>query len=222
MEQSLFCCILFQGLEEPLLSDALAFFDAKETGFHKGEQLIRMGDPWPAFGLVLEGVVSVCSLDAEGNRLIMANVSAGETFGESLSYLDVAESPIYADAGSDCRVLWLSTERLRTEEDSDVGNLLRRRFTTMLARRTLKLNDRIQVLSKKSLREKLMTFFAQQVRENGALFFEVPMDRNDMADYMGVDRSALSRELSRLKRDGVLDFKKNRFEILSRRHLSER
>ncbi|MBQ6000318.1 MAG: Crp/Fnr family transcriptional regulator [Clostridia bacterium] len=222
MEQSLFCCILFQGLEEPLLSDALAFFDAKETGFHKGEQLIRMGDPWPAFGLVLEGVVSVCSLDAEGNRLIMANVSAGETFGESLSYLDVAESPIYADAGSDCRVLWLTTRRLRTEEEGDVGDLLRQRFITMMARRTLKLNDRIQVLSKKTLREKLMTFFAQQVRESGALFFEVPMDRNDMADYMGVDRSALSRELSRLKRDGVLDFKKNRFEILSRRHLSER
>ena len=91
----------------------------------------------------------------------------------------------------------------------------------MLAERTLSMNNRIQVLSKKSLREKLMTFFTQRVQESGSFAFEISMDRSAMADYLGVDRSALSRELSRLRDEGALKFRKNHFEIVDRRLLNQ-
>ena len=223
MEQSIFACRLFAGLESAQLRDALAFFEAREMAYKKGEQLIRTGDAMQSFGLVLEGAVSVCSTDMQGNRLIMANVTKGETFGESLSFLGVRESPIYAQADSDCRVLWLSTQRLRAagEQGQQAGCLWTGRFIAMLAERTLSMNNRIQVLSKKSLREKLMTFFTQRVRESGSLCFDLAMDRSAMADYLGVDRSALSRELSRLKADGVLRFRKNHFEIVKHQLLDE-
>ena len=154
------------------------------------EQLIRIGDAMPSFGLVLEGAVSVCSTDINGNRMIMASVGRGETFGESLSFLQVRESPIYAQADSDCRILWLSTSRLHAmqEQQEPEGCAFTGRFIAMLAERTLSMNNRIQVLSKKSLREKLMTFFTQRVQESGSFAFEISMDRSAMADYLGVDR----------------------------------
>jgi CRP-like cAMP-binding protein len=83
----------------------------------------------------------------------------------------------------------------------------------MLAGRTLAMNDRIQILSRPTLRGRLVTFFSQYVRRAGKCF-AIPFDRADMAAYLGTDRSALSRELSRMQREGLLRFRKNRFEIL--------
>ena len=105
LEDSICSCRLFRGLEGEQLREALAFFGARELAYRKGEQLIRIGDAMPSFGLVLEGAVSVCSTDINGNRMIMTSVGRGETFGESLSFLQVRESPIYAQADSDCRIL---------------------------------------------------------------------------------------------------------------------
>ena len=223
LEDSICSCRLFRGLEGEQLREALDFFGAREVAYKKGEQLIRIGDAMPSFGLVLEGAVSVCSTDINGNRMIMASVGRGETFGESLSFLQVRESPIYAQADSDCRILWLSTSRLHAmqEQQEPEGCAFTGRFIAMLAERTLSMNNRIQVLSKKSLREKLMTFLTQREQESGSFAFEISMDRSAMADYLGVDRSALSRELSRLRDEGALKFRKNHFEIVDRRLLNQ-
>ena len=143
----------------------------------------------------------------------MANVSAGDTFGESLSFLGVTASPIHASAEADCEILWLSTENLRRIPTSETDHLLSQRFVSMLATRTLNMNDRIQILSRPTLRGRLVTFFSQYVRRVGRSF-AIPFDRADMAAYLGTDRSALSRELGRMQKEGLLRFRKNRFEIL--------
>ena len=88
----------------------------------------------------------------------------------------------------------------------------------MLANRTLEMNDRIQILSKRTLRSKLVTFFSLLIKRYDDDSFAIPFDRSAMADYLGTDRSALSRELSHMQAEGLLRFRHNRFEILNAHH----
>ena len=115
---------------------------------------------------------------------------------------------------TDSQVLWLRCDALRGAAQSPLQFQLQARFTAMLARRTLRMNDRIQILSRGSLREKLNAFFAECARDAGGPVFDLPFDRAGMAAYLGADRSALSRELSRMAREGVVRYRKNHFELI--------
>ncbi len=210
-------CTLFEQYSDKELSDALLFFDAEEKCYKKDDHLLMIGERWSRFGLVLSGAVTVSMDDISGNRIIMANVSPGITFGESMCFLDVAESPVNITAGDDTHVLWLSLDNIKSSRvhlTSVKAYELTLRFVSMLAKRTLDMNDRIQILSKRTLHDKLITFFTHHMRLVGSHKFTVNMSREDMASYLGADRSALSRELSHMKKDGAITYKKNNFEIL--------
>ena len=111
-------------------------------------------------------------------------------------------------------MLWLRCDTLRSVGDDPLERQIYRRFVTMLAERALSMNDRIQILSKLTIREKLLTYFSQCARAAGSRTFTVPLDRESLAAYLGVNRSALSRELSTMQRDGLIEFYKNSFKIL--------
>ncbi len=208
---------LFQGMTGERLQAALTQFDAKSAEYRRGDYLLRPGARLERFGLVLSGVIQVNMDDFNGQRMIMSQVGPAGSFGESLAYLRVPEPMIYIIAVSDCRVLWLSPACVSgSANEADFSS----RFIALLAQRALEMNDRIQILSKHSLREKLIAFFSQCARGRedavgGARRFTLEMDRNAMADYLGADRSALSRELSRMEAEGLIDYHKNRFELLT-------
>ncbi len=207
-------CALFSGLTDRELDYALDFFSAAERSYKKGDFLNRIGFPLPAFGLVLSGGIQVYMDDIDGNEMIMANVAPGGTFGESLCYLGL-DAPVYIRAMSETAILWLSTARMRhPEQENPLDCALSVRFTAMLARRTLSMNDRIQILSKSTMRGKLIAFFTQYSKLGST--FTIPFSRADMAVYLGTERTALSRELSRMKREGIIDFHKNTFRILQK------
>lgn len=207
-------CTLFRGLSAEDLTFALDFFEALRTDYTRGQFLNRIGEPLPAFGLVLAGTVQVYMDDIDGQPIIMANVSAGDTFGESLNFLGI-DAPVYICAETDVTVLWMKCRRMKQgfAGGDRRSQLLSSRFTAMLAGRTLEMNNRIQILSKITLRDKLITFFSQYALRFGSNDFTLPFDRASMAVYLGTDRSALSRALSRLRQEGVIDFDRNRFRI---------
>lgn len=207
-------CPLFAGLNETDLAYALQFFEAHRAVYRKGDFLNRIGDPLRSFGLVLEGTIQVSMDDFDGHHLIMANVAPGGTYGESLCYLG-QPAAITICATTDAEVLLLSTRRLKDGLlCADARNrLLNDRFICMLAGRTLEMNDRIQILSKPGIRARLITFFSQVSRRQGRSF-TLGLDRSSMAAYLGTDRSALSRELSRMQKEGLIHFEKNRFQLL--------
>lgn len=215
-------CPLFRGLSGDNLAFALSFFEAEIFSFGKNEYIKKPGTDSVLgfFGFVAEGSLGVYMDDYEGNRLVMASVGPGQSFGESLCYLG-SKTDIYIEALEDTRILAMTCRNLFTTRDADAekGSLraeLNRRFTAMLAARTLAMNSRIQVLSKKSLREKIITFLSEQPGASHNLPFTVPMNREDMASYLGSDRAALSRELSLLRKEGKIDFHKNVFRIMPR------
>lgn len=208
-------CPLFAGLDPDSLKAAMDFYHAERKTYRKGAALLSPGDPMSRFGLVLEGRVQVCVYDIHGERMIMAVVTPGSTFGESLCLLETGYSGINIDAAEDTQVLWLSCDGIRSPGGGAQAHECRQRFTAMLAARALSMNDRIQVLSKHSLRKKLRTFLSQCARHAGAAEFTVDMDRADLAAYLGADRSALSRELSAMRRDGEIKYRKGTFSVLA-------
>lgn len=205
--------VFFSNLNDDELEQALALFDANVIAYPKNEFLHKSYTKMTKFGMVLSGVVQVCMDDIDGNRMIMAEVSPGVTFGESLSFLKVENSPVYAYATEAAEVLWLSVEKLYSFQD-EFSVKMQKKFTSMLATRTLTMNNRIQVLSKIKLRDKLLTYLEQMSRSAGSLTFMIPLNREDLAAYMGTDRSALCRELSKMKQDGLIDYYKNSFRLI--------
>lgn len=205
---------LFAGLSAEDTSYALSFFSARHLRYAKGEMLSRPGEALKRFGLVLSGRVQVCMEDFDGNSIIMAIVTPSHTFGESLCFIGQISS-VHIYAMSDTDVLWLSTDKIKSIGNDPRDSLISNRFTAMLATKTLEMNDRIQILSKIKLRDRLITYFSQNVSKYGNSF-TLPLSREDMAAYLGTDRSALSRELGKMRDEGIIEFKKSRFTIKHR------
>lgn len=207
-------CPLFQGLPPDALDYALSYFEAHVKAYEKGDFLHQVSFPLERFGLVLSGTIQVSMDDMDGHHIIMNNVSAGGLFGEAYCFLGT-DAPIYICAVTEAEVLWMRPTRVKVprlplqERDQMLAN----RFVAALASRTLSLNQRIQILSRRTLREKLITFLSQYATAQGDTF-TVPFDRASMANFLGADRSALSRELSHLRKEGVLDYHRNQFRIL--------
>ena len=207
-------CPLFQGLPPDALEYALSYFEAHVKAYEKGDFLHQVSFPLERFGLVLSGTIQVSMDDMDGHHIIMNNVSAGGLFGEAYCFLGT-DAPIYICAVTEAEVLWMRPTRVKAprlplqERDQMLAN----RLVAALASRTLSLNQRIQILSRRTLREKLITFLSQYATAQGDTF-TVPFDRASMANFLGADRSALSRELSHLRKEGVLDYHRNQFRIL--------
>ena len=204
---------LFSGMTEEDFLRALLVLEARQHAYARGEYLCRMGEGLFAFGVVLSGTVQVYSDDPDGRGMMMANVAEGGSFGESLAFLHTTAAPVHILTTTGCEVLWLHTAALRAPSADPFLFALRDRFTAMLATRTLEMNDRIQILSRLTLREKLTTFFAEWEKRTGSRTFTVPFDRAALADYLGTNRTALSRELSRMQDEGLIEFYKNSFKI---------
>lgn len=208
-------CPLFADLPDDLLARALSLLSATVRTYARGEYLCRQDEQLSRFGLVLSGTVQVYTDDIEGNQMMMANVTVGETFGESLCYLAREASHIYILTAGGAEVLWLDAALFRREGQAEpFVYTLFSRFTAMLATRTLEMNERIQILSKLTLREKLLTFLAGWERRAGQKTFQIPFDRASLAVYLGVNRAALSRELAQMQREGLIEFYRSSFKIL--------
>ena len=208
-------CILFRDLSEQDLTYAFSFFHARQRHFQRGEVFHRAGEPVRHFGLLLSGSVHVFMDDFEGNRLLMASVVPGNTFAESLCFLG-GESQVTIECMADSEILVMDTLSLTKppKEVTPDDTALAQRFIAMLARRTLTLNNRIQILSKLTIREKVITLLSEYTSSGEKGDIVLPFNRESMATYLGVNQSALSRELSRMKADGIITYKRSHFRIL--------
>lgn len=204
---------LFSGLDDSEFNDALEILKAARTVYKKGDMVHAAGTRFKCFGLVLCGTVQACCDDIDGNRVIMAGVNPGNTFGESLCFLSVEDSPVYVVAAEDSSVLMLNPGALIHDNESITIDL-QRRFTALIASKALAMNNRIQILSKLSLREKVLMFLNEEAGKAMSYDFDIHMSREDFAAYIASDRSSLSRMLSSLKDEGIIDYSRNWFRIL--------
>ena len=175
----------------------------RECGMHRkqiksGENIIRLGSRVDELGVLLSGNARVVKDDFWGNSTILAHLHKGDIFGEA-----------YAD--SDAVVLWFPYGKLI---GADSGGTISRKLVYMFARKNVFLTNRIEHLSQRSLREKVLSFLKEQAVEAGNNSFTISLDRAGMADYLAADRSALSAMLGRLKKEGIIEYHKSSFTLL--------
>ena len=209
-------CALFEGIAMADLSAMLGCIGGRTVTVGKGQSIFREGDAATHVGLVLSGAVRLVREDYYGNRSIVAHIAPGELFGESYACAGVPALPVSVVADEDSAVLLMDCRRITTTCSSACGfhsriiyNLLR-----LVAVKNLVFDQKIQVTSRRTTREKLMTYLLNQAKLQRSNEFTIPYDRQELADYLEVERSGLSAEISKLRREGVLESEKNRFRIL--------
>jgi CRP/FNR family transcriptional regulator, dissimilatory nitrate respiration regulator len=207
---------LFQGLQDAQIIAMLGCLNAEQHSYAKGEYVLLEGVRVDAFGLVLAGSVHIVQEDFWGNRNIIAGIGVGEVFAESYACLAHAPLAVSAVAQEATNVLFLNVKKILTtcaaacEYHSGVIHNL----VTMLAAKNLRMNEKLQHVMQRTTREKLLSFLSAESRRAGSAAFEIPFNRQQLADYLSVDRSAMSSELCKLRDESALRFVRNRFELL--------
>lgn len=187
----------------------LGCLGARVVEFPKNAPVFLEGDAAGFLGFVLEGSVQIVQDDFYGNRSVLSYAGEGELFAEAFACADVVTMPVSGYAVKDSKVVFFSCKKMLTVCTSACSfhNRLVRNLLTVVAQRNLALGSKITVMSRKTTREKLMTYLMEQAKKAGSAEFTIPLDRQALADYLGVERSAMSAELGKLRKAGVLSSK---------------
>lgn len=209
-------CPLFEGIDRADIPGMLACLGAVVRTVGKNQQILSEGDDARSVGILLSGSAQVEKQDFYGNRSIVGRVEPGELFAESFACAGVAVLPVSVVAIEDSQVMLIDCQRITVScsnacsfHSKMIFNLLK-----AVAARNLQFHQKLEITAKRTTREKLMAYLLTQAKQASSNAFTIPYDRQALADYLGVERSAMSAELGKLRKDGVLDFDRSRFVIL--------
>lgn len=203
---------LFQDLSESDLDQLYhaacmrsQFFEKNQTVFHAGDRICEVG-------IVQTGNVHIEMIDLWGNKSILSSIAPGQIFAETYA---ICRKPLLVDvtAAAPCEILFLNLEFLARSfsEPGSCRDAIMQNLFAICIRKNLILSNRIFCTTPKTVRGRLLVYLSSESAKAGSTSFTIPFDRQGMADYLNLDRSALSKELGRMKKDGILDFKKNHF-----------
>lgn len=204
---------LFSGISENELTAMLSCLNAKKEDFPKDTFLLRAGDTAESIGFVLSGNILIIQEDIWGNRNIISKAGPGQTFaaayacapGSVLNISVLAETPV--------TVMFLNVKRILNICPSACAhhNRMIRNLLGELAMKNLHINEKLTHIGQRTTRSKLMSYFSAEAQRLGKYEFDIPFSRQQLADYLAVERSGLSLELGKMRKDGILDFHKNHF-----------
>lgn len=208
-------CPLFAQVTSDELPEMLQCLQARVAVYEKNQTVMLEGDPARWVGIVLEGQVQVVRDDFYGNRSIVASLYPTQLFAEVFACAGAEILPVTVIAAAETAVLLLDCKKMLTTCSNAcpfhqrlIQNLLR-----ILAAKNLLLNQKLELAGRRTTREKLLAYLLAEAKRNGSREFTIPYDRQQLADYLGVDRSAMSTELGKLRRDGLIDFHRSRFVL---------
>ena len=207
---------LFRGCSPRETADMLQCLRAERRVYEKDRVICLAGDTVEALGLVLSGGVNIESVDVWGSRSILGHVGPGQVFAETYACLPGEPLMVDAVAAQRTEVLFLNTARLLRTCPSACAHhaALIRNLLAVTSQKNLALSRRIFHTSPKTIRGRLLSYLSAQALRENSRSFAIPFDRQQLADYLGVDRSALSAELGRMRAEGLIRFRKNEFELL--------
>lgn len=206
---------LFSGLTENEVRELLNPQNTRKRIFEKGETVLYEGEPVREIGIVLSGRVIIELSDVWGNNSVISGVEKGGAFAEAYACVPGSLMLQHVTAYEKSEILFIDIRAL-LETDGVKNNAqlkLLKNLLTVCASKNLKLSSRMLNITPKTIRARLMAYLSECVKTSGSYKFEIPYDRRQLADYLGTDRSALSAELSKMQKDGLLKYNKNRFEI---------
>ena len=206
---------LFAGIRREDLPVMLQCLGSFQKTYHKGEIIFLEGHEVRSVGVILSGTVHMVKEDEEGNQTFLLSMDRGELFGESFSCGSHLDARVSFFAAVPCTVLFLPFYKVihACKMTCRFHHRLIENMVRMIGDKNVKLMNKIEIISQKTLREKIMVYLRQQAKEQGSSSFTITLGRMELADYLCADRSALTRELSSMKREGLIDYQKNTFQL---------
>lgn len=208
-------CPLFSEIADKSLGGMLGCLGATAKAYEKNEIIFAEGDPATRIGILLSGAAKILREDYDGDRHIVSEVAPAELFGEAFACAE-AILPVSVVATEPSEVLLIDCRRILHTccnacafHERTIYNLMK-----ILAEKNLQMHKKAEILAKRTTREKLLAYLAQMSRQYDSRYFTIPFDRQELADYLEVDRSGLSVEISKLRAEGVLDCHKSDFKLL--------
>ena len=218
LSPALLSASLFEGLEKKAVAGFLKEARCRLGSFPRGTILLSQGDSVAAAGVLLSGKIKAYRLNRQGEENLQSVLGPGSMFGDMLMATDNGKSPVTVEVTEDARVLFVPFDSIMAA-GGEFGNRLRVNLLHELSARYWALSRKVRYLSERSLRGRIALFLLDAARDQGGLTFTLPMTREAMASLLGVNRSALSRELSRMEKDGLLAVYRGSFRLLDREEL---
>lgn len=208
-------CPLFEGISEQNIVALLKCLKAGIQSFQKNEIIFNTGEPPEHVGIVIQGRVHIVQDDYWGNRTILSSISTGGLFGESFSCTEVKFFPVTAVALTATTILMINYKRIiQTCSSSCVFHtMLIHNMLKIIANKNIALTRKIEHITKKTTREKVLSYLSEQALIAKSDSFEIPYNRQELADYLSVERSALSSTLGKMRSEGLLNFNKQSFKL---------
>lgn len=207
---------LFSDIKADEIPSLLECLRAFVRTYEKDEFIVMYNDSVEWVGVLLEGTVHMIKEDLQGNKSILAVIKERELFGETFACGVNTTSTVAFVAITPVKILFVHFDKVMHSctDSCEAHYKLVKNMVTLIALKNAQLMDKLEITSKRTLREKVCTFLAMYAQRNNSTHFTIPMGRLELADYLCVDRSALTRELNNMKKQGIIDFEKNTFKIL--------
>lgn len=207
-------CKLFENMENENIMAMLGCIGADVRSYTKDQYIFTEGDKVSHMGIMLSGTAQIVRVDFYGNRSIVTTIEPSEIFGEAFACAETESIPVNVIAEKDCEVMLIDSRKMLQSccnacefHSKMIVNLMKE-----ISAKNLLLNQKIEIISRRTTREKLMTYLLMQAKQHGSSF-TIPYDRQELADFLEVDRSGLSAEISKLRKENVIECKRNFFKI---------
>jgi len=215
-------CKLFENIILQDIKTMLECLAPRTAAFKKGALAARPGEPMEGLGILLEGCVAVQKENADGTRMIIHILTPGEMFGEMALFAQERRWPATIAVQEDSVILFIPPEKIvgRCTQACYFHNQLTANMLKIVSEKALRLNRKVEYLSIKGMREKLCTYFWELHKQSGKFIFQLPMNRTELADFLNVSRPSMSREMCRMRDEGLIDFHLSTIKILKRDQLA--
>jgi CRP-like cAMP-binding protein len=209
-------CPLFDNIAAGDLFGMLNCLRAKVVSFDKKYTIFAEGSPAKLIGIILSGSAQIFQVDYYGNRSILSEIGPSEVFAEAFACAELPALPVSVIANEPTEVMLIDCEHILHTCAGHCSYHQQLIFNLMkdLATKTILFHQKIEITSKRTTRDKLLTYLMFQSKKFDSNSFNIPFDRQELADFLEVDRSGLSSEISKLKKEGIIDSRKNYFELL--------
>lgn len=209
---------LFSSINEDEIKAILSCLDVRTTSYKKDEFILRFGESIKAVGIVLFGRALITQEDIWGNRNIVSTLRTGETFGTAYASTGMKAVNVSIIAECDTTVMYLPINKILSMCPSacTFHTALIRNLLKETCRKNLKFSDKITHMSQRTTRAKILSYLSSEAQQNNAFEFDIPFSRQGMADYLSVERSGLSVELGKLKKEGLIDYEGKHFVVIKK------
>lgn len=210
--------LLFTSMSDTGILSVLRCLKAQAVSFDKNEYILRRGDTVESIGLLLSGGANILQEDFWGNQNIVAHIQPGQIFAEAFACTPNAPLTVSVLAAAPCEILFLQIRNILQTCNSvcDFHSTVIRNLLSDLAAKNLRFNEKISHITQRTTRAKILSYLSAESLRWGVSSFSIPFNRQQLADYLSVDRSALSAELSKLQKEGILRYHKNSFTLLKK------